>query len=79
MMICVAFIFSNIELRKQFNLLQASSFNARSIELLRSENSVQINGDLFQLTASNSETLSVLMEGALDGDYVTGAQAREHN
>ena len=74
MMICFAFIFSNIELRKQFNLLQASSFNARSIELLRSENSVQINGDLFQLTASNSETLSVLMEGALDGDYVTGVQ-----
>ena len=74
MMICFAFIFSNIELRKQFNLLQESSFNARSIELLRSENSVQINGDLFQLTASNSETLSVLMEFALDGDYVTGVQ-----
>ena len=74
MLICFAFIFSNIELRKQFNLLQASSFNARSIELLRSENSVQINGDLFQLTASNSETLSVLMECAIDGDYVTGVQ-----
>ena len=74
MMICLALIFSNIELRKQFDLFQTSSFNAFSIELLRSKNFVQINGDLFQLTASNSETLSVLMECALDGDYVTGVQ-----
>lgn len=73
MMICVALIFSNIELRKQFDLLQESSFNAQSIELLRSENSVQINGDWFQLTSSNIETLSVLLECGLDDEYITGA------
>jgi DNA-binding response OmpR family regulator len=73
MMICVALIFSNIELRKQFDLLQDSSFNAQSIELLRSENSVQINGDWFQLTSSNIETLSVLLECGLDDEYITGA------
>jgi len=72
MMICVALIFSNIELRKQFDLLQDSSFNAQSIELLRSENSVQINGDWFQLTTSNIETLSVLLECGLDDEYITG-------
>jgi hypothetical protein len=65
-------IFSNIELRKQFDLLQDSSFNAQSIELLRSENSVQINGDWFQLTTSNIETLSVLLECGLDDEYITG-------
>jgi DNA-binding winged helix-turn-helix (wHTH) protein len=73
MMICVALIFSNIELRKQFDLLQDSSFNAQSIELLRSENSVQINGDWFQLTSSNIETLSVLLECGLDDEYISGA------
>ena len=71
MLICVALIFSSIEMRKQFDLLQASSFNAQSIRLLRSENSVQINGDWFQLTASNIETLSVLLECGLDGEYIT--------
>lgn len=72
MMICVALIFSNIELRKQFDLLQSSSFNAQSVELLRSENSVQINGDWFQLTSSNIETLGVLLECSLDDEYITG-------
>jgi DNA-binding response OmpR family regulator len=52
--------------------LQDSSFNAQSIELLRSENSVQINGDWFQLTTSNIETLSVLLECGLDDEYITG-------
>ena len=61
-----------MELRKQFDLLQSSSFNAQSIELLRSENSVQINGDWFQLTSSNIETLGVLLEFSLDDEYVTG-------
>lgn len=72
MMICVALIFSNMELRKQFDLLQSTSFNAQSIELLRSENSVQINGDWFQLTSSNIETLGVLLECSLDDEYITG-------
>ena len=72
LMICVALIFSNMELRKQFDLLQSSSFNAQSVELLRSENSVQINGDWFQLTSSNIETLGVLLEFSLDDEYVTG-------
>ena len=72
LMICVALIFSNMELRKQFDLLQSSSFNAQSVELLRSENSVQINGDWFQLTSSNIETLGVLLEFRLDDEYVTG-------
>jgi len=72
MMICVALIFSNIELRKQFDLLQDSSFNAQSIELLRSENSVQINGDWFQLTTSNIETLSVLLECGLETSILQG-------
>ena len=72
MMICVTLIFSNIELRKQFDLMQDSSFNAQSIELLRSENSVQINGDWFQLTTSNIETLSVLLECGLDDEYISG-------
>ena len=72
--ICVALVLVNIELRKQFVSLHESSFNARSIELLRSENCVQINGDLIQLTASNIETLAVLMECSLDGEYVTGLQ-----
>lgn len=70
MMICVGLIFSNIELRKQFGLLQSTSLNAQSIELLRSENSVQINGDWFQLSESNIETLSVLLECGLDGEYI---------
>ena len=70
MMICVGIIFSNIELRKQFGLLQSTSLNAQSIELLRSENSVQINGDWFQLSESNIETLSVLLECGLDGEYI---------
>lgn len=70
MMICVGLIFSNIELRKQFGFLQSSSLNAQSIELLRSENSVQINGDWFQLSESNIETLSVLLECGLDGEYI---------
>ena len=61
-----------MELRKQFDLLQSSSFNAQSVELLRSENSVQINGDWFQLTSSNIETLGVLLEFSLDDEYVTG-------
>ncbi|MAI59304.1 MAG: hypothetical protein CML56_10105 [Rhodobacteraceae bacterium] len=72
--ICVALVLNNIEMRKQFKSLQDTSFNARSIELLRSENSVQINGDLIQLTASNIETLGVLMECSLDGEYVSGLQ-----
>ena len=72
MMICVALIFSNMELRKQFDLLQSTSFNAQSIELLRSENSVQINGDWFQLTSSSIETLGVLLECSLDDEYITG-------
>lgn len=74
MIICFALVLNNMELRKQFKSLQESSFNARSIELLRSENSVQINGDLIQLTASNIETLAVLMEFSLDGEYVTALQ-----
>ena len=60
MMICVALIFSNIELRKQFDLLQESSFNAQSIELLRSENSVQINGDWFQSVSYTHLTLPTI-------------------
>lgn len=74
MVICVALILSNIEHRKQFNLLQATSFKAHSIDLVRIESSVKINDDWFQLTAGNIETLSVLLECGLDGDYVTGIQ-----
>tara|TARA_B100001057_G_C22772770_1_gene920295 strand:- start:892 stop:1359 length:468 start_codon:yes stop_codon:yes gene_type:complete len=72
--ICFALVLNNMDLRKQFKSLQKISFNGLSIELLRSENSVQIKGDLIQLTASNIETLAVLLEFSLDGEYVKAVQ-----
>jgi len=72
MVISFGSLMSNIHLRQQFVALKNSALQVNEIELSRAENSVKINGDWLHLTKGSMETLSVLLEATLDGDFLSG-------
>ena len=72
MVISFGSLMSNIHLRQQFVALKNSALQVNAIELSRAENSVKINGDWLHLTKGSMETLSVLLEATLDGDFLSG-------
>ena len=72
MVISFGSLMSNIHLRQQFVALKNSALQVNGIELSRAENSVKINGDWLHLTKGRMETLIVLLEATLDGDFLSG-------
>ena len=50
-------------------MLKNSTLQVNGIELGRSDNSVKVNGDWLHLVKSSMETLCVLLEATLYGDF----------
>ncbi len=73
LLVALGLLILNLDLRARNREAQARTLSVNQIRLNRAENFVQINDQRFKLTASNLETLAVLLEARLDDEYLSGA------
>ena len=72
LIVAVGLLVLNLDLRARNREAQSRTLRVNQIRLNRAEGFVQINDDRFKLTASNLETLAVLLEARLDDEYLNG-------
>ena len=73
LIVAIGLLVLNLDLRARNREAQSRTLRVNQIRLNRAEGFVQINDDRFKLTASNLETLAVLLEARLDDEYLNGA------
>ncbi len=73
LLVALGLLILNLDLRARNREAQARTLSVNQIRLNRAESFVQINDQRFKLTASNLETLAVLLEARLDDEYLSGA------
>lgn len=74
LLVALGLLILNLDLRARNREFESRTLSVNQMRLNRAENFVQINDLRFKLTASNLETLGVLLEARLDGEYLSGAQ-----
>ena len=74
LLVALGLLILNLDLRARNREVESRTLSVNQMRLNRAENFVQINDLRFKLTASNLETLGVLLEARLDGEYLSGAQ-----
>lgn len=67
-------VLSLIALNRKLAVVQKAGIQVSSLVISRVERKVYINDLEFTLTAAAAETLAVLAEARMDGDFLTGAQ-----
>lgn len=67
-------VLSLIALNRKLAVVQKAGIQVSSLVISRAERKVYINDLEFTLTAAAAETLAVLAEARMDGDFLTGAQ-----
>jgi DNA-binding winged helix-turn-helix (wHTH) protein len=67
-------VLSLIALNRKLAVVQKAGIQVSSLIISRAERKVYINDLEFTLTAAAAETLAVLAEARMDGDFLTGAQ-----
>jgi len=73
LLVALGLLILNLDLRARNREVEARTLSVNQIRLNRAENYVQLNDQRFKLTASNLETLAVLLEARLDDEYLSGA------
>lgn len=73
LLVALGLLVLNLDLRARNREVEARTLSVNQIRLNRAENYVQLNDQRFKLTASNLETLAVLLEARLDDEYLSGS------
>ena len=73
LLVALGLLILNLDLRARNREVEARTLSVNNLRLNRAENIVEINDQRIKLTASNFDTLSVLLEARLDEEYLSGA------
>lgn len=73
LLVALGLLILNLDLRARNREAQLRILSVNRIKLNRAEGFVQVNDQRFKLTASNLETLAVLLEARMDDEYLNGA------
>lgn len=74
LLVALGLLILNLDLRARNREVEARTLSVNSLRLNRSENFAEINDLRIKLTASNLDTLAVLLEARLDEEYLSGAK-----